>query len=182
MKKHNEGYALVLVLVVITVLSLVAMAMTAASLRNLQNQQKSIERMEAKYTAQGEIEKVIAGFVQKIGTTEEIVLAAPTDGSAINNVHVLCGNQDVKVNCSSLYYGNEIEGGFDSDQDYLKISLVTTLNEETSEKPLLQANCTIKITGEILKTQTDGKDTFVVKMSSLQWEYVSYTITEGGGS
>lgn len=62
MKKHDEGYALVLVLVVITVLCLVAMAMMAASLKNLTNQQSSIERMQAKYQAQGEIEKVIAAL------------------------------------------------------------------------------------------------------------------------
>lgn len=72
MKKHNEGYALVLVLVVLAVLSLVAMAMTAASLKNLQNQQASIERMEAKYAAQGEIEKVIAKLDQQIENATEV--------------------------------------------------------------------------------------------------------------
>ena len=66
MKKHDEGYALVLVLVVMIVISLVAATVLTFSLRNLQNQQKSIQRMEDKYEAQGLIEEVVAKL--KTGT------------------------------------------------------------------------------------------------------------------
>ncbi len=177
MKKHNEGYALVLVLVVITVLSLVAMAMTAASLRNLQNQQKSIERMEAKYAAQGEIEKVIAGFENKIASAGELqnisIANTPTleDFAGVN----------AEVQFGETKYVDTIEGEKTTDQDYLIITIGTNLKDEDgSTASLQQVSCEIKITGDIIKDDQTGK--FGVKASNLKWEYVSYTITEGGGS
>lgn len=60
MKKHNEGYSLVLVLVVLTVLSLVASFILSFSLRNLQSQTASVTRMQDEYKAAGEIEKLVA--------------------------------------------------------------------------------------------------------------------------
>ena len=60
MKKHNEGYALPFVLVVMVVLTMVAVSILSFSLRNLQSQQASIDRMKAQYEAAGEIEKVVA--------------------------------------------------------------------------------------------------------------------------
>lgn len=69
MKKHDEGYALVLVLVVMIVISLVAASVLTFSLRNLQNQQKSIQRMEDKYAAQGMIEEVVAQLKTDTGIT-----------------------------------------------------------------------------------------------------------------
>ena len=62
MKKHNEGYALVLVLVVLVVLSLVSVALMSVGLRNLKNQKAVGERMQDKYAAQGEIEKLTAAL------------------------------------------------------------------------------------------------------------------------
>lgn len=70
MKKHNEGYSLVLVLVVLTVLSLVASFILSFSLRNLQSQTASVERMEQKYAAAGEIEKIVAQLEAFDGTDE----------------------------------------------------------------------------------------------------------------
>lgn len=74
MKKHDEGYALVLVLVVMIVLSLVAATVLTFSLRNLQNQQKSIQRMEDKYAAQG----IIESCVQKAKTAWQFTAISET--------------------------------------------------------------------------------------------------------
>lgn len=63
MKKYDEGYALVFVLVVMIVMSLVSASVLTFSLRNMQSQQASIERMEDKYTAQGEVEKLIDSLI-----------------------------------------------------------------------------------------------------------------------
>ena len=60
MKKHNEGYSLVLVLVVLVLMSLVASFILSVSLKNLQSQTAAVSRMEDKYTAAGEIEKIVA--------------------------------------------------------------------------------------------------------------------------
>lgn len=68
MRKYNEGYALPFAVVVMLVLCLVAVSILTFSLQNLQNQQNSIERMQDKYEAQGEVEKKIAN-VESIGST-----------------------------------------------------------------------------------------------------------------
>lgn len=83
MKKRDEGYVLAFVLIVIAVICLVAVSMMNVSLRNIQAQKASIERMEEKYSAQGEAEKVISsidwtGWLSTVpakSTVEEAVAA-----------------------------------------------------------------------------------------------------------
>lgn len=181
MKKHNEGYALVLVLVVITVLSLVAMAMMAGSLRNLQNQQKSIERMEAKYTAQGEIEKVIAGFEKKIAETKASGAMAEFGISEQPTLIDFAG-VEAKVGFGETQYFGQIDGVITTSQDYLLVNIETIFGEEDHrEEDFRQVKCTIKITGDISK-KDNSTEVYLVNASTLKWECVSYTITEGGGS
>lgn len=70
MKKHNEGYTLVLVLVVLTVLSLLVSYVLTFSLRNLNTQKAAAVRVQDHYTAAGEIEAAI-------GVLEAFVKAHP---------------------------------------------------------------------------------------------------------
>ena len=67
MRKYDEGYALPFAVVVMLVLCLVAVSILTVSLHNLQNQQASIERMQDKYEAQGEVEKAIALIETQVG-------------------------------------------------------------------------------------------------------------------
>lgn len=60
MKKHDEGYALVFVLVVMTVLGIVALTLMTGAAKNLNAQADSVSQMQDKYLAQGEIEKVVS--------------------------------------------------------------------------------------------------------------------------
>jgi len=64
MIRKNEGYALPFVLVVSIVMCLIAVAVMSFSLDNLQAQQNSIQRMQAKYEATGQIEQLIAQILQ----------------------------------------------------------------------------------------------------------------------
>ena len=64
MKKHDEGYVMLLVVVVILVLSIVSAALMSMTVANLKNQRNSVNRMQEKYSAQGELEKKIAVFSQ----------------------------------------------------------------------------------------------------------------------
>ena len=66
MRKHNEGYALVLVLVTMVVLSLVSLALMSVGLRNLKSQKAVGERMVDKYAAQGQIEIILANLSQPV--------------------------------------------------------------------------------------------------------------------
>ncbi len=60
MKKHDEGYILVYVMVVLLVFCLVATMILAGAHRNLQNQQEANEKMKDQYVAAGMIEQVMA--------------------------------------------------------------------------------------------------------------------------
>ena len=62
MKRHNEGYALPFVLVVLVVMCIIAVGIMDFSLRNLQSQKATIQRMEAKYEAAGKIEEIVAAI------------------------------------------------------------------------------------------------------------------------
>lgn len=65
MRKNNEGYALVFVLVVLVVLCIITVGIMEFSLRNLQSQQATIQRMKEKYEAAGQIEQVLAAAENK---------------------------------------------------------------------------------------------------------------------
>ena len=60
MKKHDEGYVMLLVVVVILVLSIVSAALMSMTVANLKNQRNSVNRMKEKYSAQGALEKQLA--------------------------------------------------------------------------------------------------------------------------
>lgn len=75
MRKYNEGYALPFVVVVMLVLCLVAVSILTFSLQNLQNQQTSIERMQDKYEAQGDVEKTIANIASISSTYGDLLEA-----------------------------------------------------------------------------------------------------------
>ena len=64
MKKHDEGYALLLVVVTLLVLAIMSAALMSMGVRNLKNQKASLEQMVDKYDAQGEVEKVVAKLSQ----------------------------------------------------------------------------------------------------------------------
>ena len=65
MKKHDEGYVMLLVVVVILVLSIVSASLMSMTVANLKNQRNSVNRMKEKYSAQDELEKEIAILGQK---------------------------------------------------------------------------------------------------------------------
>lgn len=65
MKKHDEGYSLLLVVVVILVLSILSAALMTAAVSNVKGQRASINRMKDKYAAQGEVEMLVAKLSQE---------------------------------------------------------------------------------------------------------------------
>lgn len=77
MKKYNEGYALPFVLVVSVVMCIIATTVMTFSLNNLQSQQRTIERMQAKYEASSLVEKIVAAT--KTSNTVEINLDSERD-------------------------------------------------------------------------------------------------------
>ena len=72
MKKHDEGYVMLLVVVVILVLSIVSASLMSMTVANLKNQRNSVNRMKEKYSAQGELEKEIAKIQRSIPEKETV--------------------------------------------------------------------------------------------------------------
>lgn len=70
MKKHDEGYVLAYVMVIIAILALIAASVHSVALNNLQKQQVEVEKMQAKYAAQGELEQIIARLDELRGKDE----------------------------------------------------------------------------------------------------------------
>lgn len=61
-KRNTEGFVLAYVMIVIAVVSAITMALTTSTLKVLQAQEQSVERMQAKYEAMGEIERLAAAL------------------------------------------------------------------------------------------------------------------------
>lgn len=62
MKKSDDGYVLIYVLVVLVLLALLALTVCAISLRNFQVQQSAVSDMQERYAAEGIMEQVEAGI------------------------------------------------------------------------------------------------------------------------
>ena len=62
MKKSDDGYVLIYVLVVLVLLALLALTVCAISLRNFQVQQSAVSDMQERYATEGIMEQVEAGI------------------------------------------------------------------------------------------------------------------------
>ena len=83
MKKHNEGYTLVLVMVVLIILCLLVSYVLTFSLNNLKTQQTAALRVQDQYGAAGEIEAAVVqlqAFIDKY--PEKVILEVTQDSDA----------------------------------------------------------------------------------------------------
>ena len=105
MKKHDEGYALILVLIVLTVLGLMASFMLSFSLQNVQTQRKYIDRMQDQYTAAGEIEAII-GQMQSAGgyevATDDVVIETAGSGAKNAQTTLSASHGSIRIQCEIL--------------------------------------------------------------------------------
>lgn len=149
MKKHNEGYALVLVLVVMVVLGLLSSIILTGSLRNVQSQQTAVTRMKDKYTAEAEIEKIVAALRAVSNGTVNNTIPLPIEDVTItlpeeqkNQIEITAKSGSVQIDVVLLLEG---EGA--------KITLFTT--EQGDEYSVSNATGVRYISYEI-STVTQG--------------------------
>lgn len=121
MRKYNEGYSLVLVLVVLTVIALLATFILSFSLSNLQNQQASLNRMQEEYVAAGEIEKSIVKLESQIDAEVGEITVVIDDGDvSCEDLTVIYSAEigTVKIQCKvllvaeSMHKNENIENGY----------------------------------------------------------------------
>ena len=105
MKKHNEGYTLVLVLMVMVILSLLSASILTAAMQNLKFQETSAQRMSDTYAVEGELEKVTARLETALnsGTAEVVLWDADETGTLIqsygNNVSITIRRGQTELDC-----------------------------------------------------------------------------------
>lgn len=99
MRKYNEGYALVLVVAILALLCVLGTFIISFAVRNLQGQVSSVTQMQERYTAQGEIEKIVASLEALIGQEEgaEIVL-----NSSNENLEIRVLEDDCQIEITSV--------------------------------------------------------------------------------
>ncbi len=187
MRKNNEGYVLPFVLVVMIVLTIIATSLMTAALRNLQSQQKFTERMETKYAAEGEIEKIVA----QLSNEENFVKFSyePTSNSPAEKEETLPlpSETDVKAAIESKIEGLDLEeliemGDIEIKEDDATVTYVLNL-KSSKDDPLVST--TIKIVGKIKTKERDiesqeEKPTFSIE--DIAFTYTSYEISTGGGT
>ena len=83
MKRHQEGYVLLYVVVVIAVMSIVAVAVASGAMSNMRAQEASIRRMQEQYTALGYIEELAAQIQEKTSIDEVKSVTEQKDGEQI---------------------------------------------------------------------------------------------------
>lgn len=170
MKKHNEGYTLVMVLVVMLVLSMVSLAIMSFSLRNLQNQQAAVERMQAKYEAQGEMEQIAAQLVQTDEYTYTPGLGQDESQKLQNMItEWMAENSDIQTVQDIVI---ETENGANT------FSCVATLKTD-------DISTEIKLTGNITKKdiKQDAEEVYTIsnlKIAYRKYSYSTVTASEGG--
>lgn len=150
MKKHSEGYALPFVLVVMVVLCMVSVSILSFSLKNLQSQQASIDRIKAQYEAAGEIEKVI-------GTLENAKNSTITLNSIFDPAEITLTEEDIS---------------YDLEVSPKKLTATFTVAKKT-----VQITCVLEISSseDIVSIQDNG--TAIYKFTNPTYKYVSYTIS-----
>ncbi len=92
MRRRQDGYVLVYVMVVILFLCVAAAAVCTVSLRNLKSQQASLAQMQSRYEAEGKIEQFTAQLKTASGEGED---GSAAKAAAINSLIERFSSDDV---------------------------------------------------------------------------------------
>ena len=206
MKKHDEGYVMLLVVVVLLVLGIMSAALMSMTVTNLKNQRNSINRMQEKYAAQGELEKLVAQTEAQIAAKlsedpDGIIEVEPSE------VEDESGYAKAAVE-KWLAEGLQLQNGAFGNESFLigeplisedetKLSCVVSFSAQ-SESGDTRIFCELLLSGELKELvdedspsegeQEDDETSVspefgnkVYKISFTGLQYTSYEISEGGG-
>ena len=177
MKRRNEeGYVLVYVMVVVFVLCAIALALMSGTLHTLQTQEAMVQRMEDKYEAMGEIERVVAEM--------ELCTASYSDSPLTETDTLVLENCDHEAAALSKLKGkllglSDRYVSIQSDDGYT-YSLLTTLSESSVQVPAeieIEIDCNSNCVTDTL-TQQKFCHSYSIKVTDL----IFSTYTIGGDS
>lgn len=181
MKKQDEGYALVLVLVVMVVLSIAASGLMTLGLSNLKAQQAVGQRMADKYAAEGEIEKFVALLSQDAEMEKEL--------EDLPNISEEEAQKELEKRLAG-YVTEWVKAKTGAEPADLVVNKVGTKYTYTctidlkAEKDSAAIECKLKLTGDVAETET-GLNKVLCRIDPAAPIYKSYVIShasEGGGS
>ena len=139
MKKHDEGYTLILVMIVLVVLCGLSAFLLTSGLRNLEAQKTAEARMQDRYTAQGEIEKVVGQLNALIGASDVQTFQPelPEEGAAVRvqmqinaddgTLTMAVESGSIRIDCVITLYADSISIDEDEDTDSCTIENLTGL-------------------------------------------------------
>ena len=102
MKKHDEGYVLAYVTVILLLFCLIATGILTGAMKNMTNQQDTIQRMKDRYAAEGMIQQVIANGFKVSGALEDFVSC----NSVENGYRLTAVSGTVQIICTVDSSGN----------------------------------------------------------------------------
>lgn len=169
MKKHNEGYTLVLVMIVLVILCILSTYILSFSLKNISTQKAAVLRTQEQYAVMGEIEATVANlqvfaekYPEKTVTVE--VTPKPEEG-----VFVLSVTEDDNSKTDYVFPGTA------TCTDDIEIALA-------AQSDSYRIACTLRFAGSVNKVIQKPNTYTLSALSGV--EYIDYDIsmvTKGGG-
>lgn len=188
MKKHDEGYVMILVVVVILVLSIVSAGLMSLGVTNMKSQAASVARMTDKYSAQGEIEKIVAVLsanatiqYNPVGTVAEDGTGEETEDNTVDTEQ----EKEMKKAAVADWIKtaadvSEATVEINEDQYSCTISLI-----RTSESGKTQIDCVLFLSGTITdETEEEiatNRTYAIAPEKAVYKSYIIDTTSEGGG-
>lgn len=131
MKKHDEGYVLAYVTVILLLFCLIATMILTGAMKNMTNQQDTIQRMKDRYAAEGMIQKAVVQ-IQKGQTPSEEHTEYADDGVTVIGTltaKVVEGGWELVGSSGTV----QITCTVDSNGQYKSFEIGATATEPTGE-------------------------------------------------
>ena len=177
MKKHDEGYALLLVVVTLLVLAILSAALMSMGVRNLKNQKASLDQMVDKYAVQGEMEKQVAQIEKTLKDKGDTIEISTTGVSAETFLTKAVAEWLAVESLDSNLSVTTAEGSTTQGTFSYKYFLTAAADGKNT-----QISCELELNGTVKFDKEDESDpsnkTYKITVDSLN--YTSYNISEGG--
>lgn len=181
MKKRQEGYVLVYVLIVIVLLALIGSTVCAISVRNLKAQQSSLARAQASYKAEGQVEQALGTIAAAPDATDWKVSAVKgADNAVIKAAALTDFTAWLKAELSSLGFPDceitQDQTALDDDPVYLLISLTAHADtQQVSAQVRVPVQFTVTGTPEPIENDSENS-LYSYSLSVGNISYLSYRV------
>ena len=171
-RKDTGGYALLYVMVAVVVVCAVVMAVCSTALDNLAAQRSSVERMQAKYAAQGDVAQLAAAEteegiceiqLEETPSCEKIIDDAEADGVLNDAIQAFAGEiDDISAEIKDI----SIE------DDHITMQIGIVYESEEDLRITAEGNASLTVSGEV----GDPLTKYIYKIKISDFTFTSYEI------